>query len=86
MAVVILPRSESPMLASLAELPVGSCGRIESVDLPNDAAERLEGMGICLGRTVRLVRGGEPNIVHVYGTRIGLATAVARHIRVSLAP
>jgi Fe2+ transport system protein FeoA len=86
MAVVILPRTECPSSATLAELPAGACGRIESVDLPNDAAERLEGMGICLGRTVRLVRCGEPNIVHVYGTRIGLAAAVARQIRVSLAP
>jgi Fe2+ transport system protein FeoA len=41
--------------------------------------ERLEVMGLCAGRTIEVVKRGDPMIVRVLGTRIGLAAILARH-------
>jgi Fe2+ transport system protein FeoA len=39
-------------------------------------------MGLCAGRTVEVVQRGDPMIVRVLGTRIGLAAALAAAVRV----
>jgi Fe2+ transport system protein FeoA len=36
-------------------------------------------MGLCAGRGVEVVKRGDPMIVRVLGTRIGLSAALARH-------
>jgi Fe2+ transport system protein FeoA len=66
----------------LSALPVGGCGRVVSVDASAVDLERLEVMGLCSGRTVSVIKDGDPMIVRVLGTRIGLAAALARSVRV----
>ena len=66
----------------LSEVPLGVSAYIERVNTTQEMAGRLEGLGLCAGRTVRLVKKGDPCIVHVYGTRIGLAAPVAALIEV----
>lgn len=86
MAAIVAPAfaaAETSDVRSLHELALGGQARIESVDLADADQARLEGLGLCAGRNVRLVKKGEPCIVSVYGTRIGLTTRLARHIRVS---
>jgi Fe2+ transport system protein FeoA len=68
----------------LSELPVGACGRVVSVELSAVDRERLEVMGLCSGRTLRVVKAGDPLIVRVLGSRIGLAAALAAGVRVRL--
>ena len=67
---------------SLATLPAGGCGRISLVYATTSDLERLEVMGLCAGRVVQVVKAGDPMIVRVLGTRIGLAAALARDIYV----
>ena len=67
---------------SLASLPAGRCGRISLVYATTSDLERLEVMGLCAGRVVQVVKAGDPMIVRVLGTRIGLAAALARDIYV----
>jgi Fe2+ transport system protein FeoA len=67
---------------SLSELPAGGCGRVVSVELSGVDLERLEVMGLCFGRTLCVVKAGDPLIVRVLGSRIGLAAALAARIRV----
>ncbi len=66
----------------LAALPAGGCGRIVSVDVEALDRERLEVMGLCSGRMVCVIKHGDPMIVRVLGTRIGLAAALARSVHV----
>jgi Fe2+ transport system protein FeoA len=70
----------------LSELPEGAGGRVVSVAASAGDLERLEVMGLCQGRLVQVVKHGDPMIVRVLGTRIGLATAVARAILVRRDP
>ena len=42
--------------------------------------ERLKTMGVCLGRRLHVVKSGDPMIVSVMGTRLGIAGRLARHV------
>ena len=58
-------------------------GRICKVDASEELRNRLEGLGICIGRTLRLIRKGDPYIVGVYDTRVGLSPEIASHVHVT---
>lgn len=79
-------RSGDPTLASasatLAELRGGECARLVAVDLQGRDREILSALGLSTGCRFRVCRAGDPWIVQVRTTRIGLADAVARKLRV----
>lgn len=47
--------------------------------LPEDA-DRLERLGVCAGRRVQVVRAGDPLILRVHGTRLGLSARLAERV------
>jgi Fe2+ transport system protein FeoA len=62
----------------LTELLEGATGRVASIDVRDEVdLQRLEIMGLCAGRTVEVVKRGDPMIVRVLGTRIGIAAELA---------
>ena len=71
---------------SLSGLPVGGCGRVVSVEVSTADLERLEVMGLCAGRIVCVIKDGDPMIVRVLGTRIGLAAALAAGVHLRREP
>jgi Fe2+ transport system protein FeoA len=78
-------RPSEPALAGelpLSGLPLGGCGRVVSVDVSAVDLERLEVMGLCSGRMVCVIKHGDPMIVRVLGTRIGLAASLAGSVHV----
>lgn len=68
-------------LSSLVSLPRGCCAVVDEVEGREDL-ERLKALGICIGRTVEVVKCGDPLILKVYGTRIGLSARLAETVRV----
>ena len=72
--------SRTPRSVTLDRLTPGACGVIPDLG-EGKASSRLQSMGICLGRTVEIVKKGDPLILKVYGTRIGLSGRLASHIR-----
>lgn len=73
---------KSTCIVDLAAAPPGIPAKISAVQTGFADLERLEVMGLCVGRTVEVVKAGDPMIVRVLGTRIGLAAVLARAIRV----
>ena len=69
------------MAIRLDHMQPGQRGNIERVD-KRDSLERLLAMGICEGRVVEFVQGGDPLIVKVFGSRIGLSARLAEHVYV----
>ncbi|WFB34886.1 FeoA family protein [Kiritimatiellota bacterium B12222] len=65
----------------LLELAPGSCCTVTEIGTEAQSS-RLQSMGICLGRTLEVLKSGDPLIVKVYGTRIGLSARLAEGIRV----
>lgn len=61
-------------------LDAGECGLICHIDGDHEDIERLKTMGVCLGRRLHMVKSGDPMIVSVMGTRLGIAARLARHV------
>ena len=66
----------------LCDLPVGQLARLHAVDLDEAAAGLLRALGLTADSDLRLCKGGEPCIVQIGGTRLGVSGAVARRILV----
>lgn len=71
---------------TLADLRADEEGRVESIDLPGDFAQRLMELGFIPGHTVAASHsapGGDPRVFRVDGCEIALRRETARHIRIS---
>jgi Fe2+ transport system protein FeoA len=66
-----------PVLQRLADLPVGSVARLSCEELSEGEACLLAAMGMTEGCRLRVRTSGDPCIVEVRSTRIGLARSVA---------
>lgn len=69
-------------MLSLPQAQIGTNLVVSDVRLNGADAVRLQAMGICRGRRIELVKGGDPLIVRVLGTRVGLAGRLAAHVMV----
>ena len=72
--------SESDQGLPANRLSAGECGLICDIDGDHEDIERLKTMGVCLGRRLHVVKSGDPMIVSVMGTRLGIAGRLARHV------
>ena len=66
----------------LDRLEPGRCGTVREVQAGDDATDRLKAMGVCEGRKVMVVRKGDPLILRVLGSRIGVSARLASRVRV----
>ncbi len=66
----------------LTNLAVGHRARLHASDLPHQDSALLSALGLAAGSRFRVCRAGDPWIVEVRATRIGLADAVARQLLV----
>ena len=53
------------------------CGLVAAVKAGEFEVERLKSMGVCVGRRLMLIRPGDPMIVKVLGSRIGISARLA---------
>lgn len=68
---------------SLCELKMGQVGLIVQVNEPDqEQSDRLKALGLCVGRRIELLKEGNPMILRVLGSRIGLARRLAQRITV----
>jgi Fe2+ transport system protein FeoA len=66
----------------LTRLPAGSSARLLAADLLDRDCELLSALGLAAGCRFRVCRAGDPWILQVRSTRIGLADVVAQKILV----
>jgi Fe2+ transport system protein FeoA len=78
----MLDGDTEPAVVGLQSLPPGASARVVDLEVDGLDRERLEVMGLCAGRAVEVVKAGDPMIVRVLGTRIGLAGRLAAAVRV----
>ena len=70
------------MPVPLLDLPVGQSARLHAVDVDDAAAALLRALGLTADCDLRLCKAGEPCILQVSGTRIGISGEVASRILV----
>ena len=75
-----------PIGSTLDRLKAGRCGKVRDVRTGADTGDRLRAMGICIGRTVMVVCTGDPLILRVLGSRIGISARLAAEVWVEACP
>ena len=73
-----------PATVRLDELPPHVCAVVRQVDTDDEDTQRLKTLGVCLGRRVELVRVGDPLILKIFGSRLGLSAELAARVRVEV--
>ena len=68
----------------LDELPPRVCAVVRSVETDDEDTKRLKTLGVCMGRRVEIVRAGDPLILKVFGSRLGLSATLATRVRVEI--
>lgn len=58
------------------------CGLVAAVRAGDEEIDRLKSMGVCVGRRLMLIRSGDPMIVKVLGSRIGISARLANQVMV----
>ncbi len=66
----------------LSDLRPRECGRVQEVQAPDGDLQRLMAMGVCGGRVVEVIQRGDPLILKVYGTCVGVSARLAAQIEV----
>lgn len=67
---------------SLNQLQAGAMAIVARIETDESDAARIKRMGICEGRRIQLVKAGDPMIIRVVGTRVGLSARLAPGILV----
>lgn len=75
---------QSPALVRLDELPPRTCAVVRSVATDDEDTQRLKTLGVCVGRRVELVRAGNPLILKIFGSRLGLSAELAARVQVEV--
>ncbi len=70
----------------LDQLAPGVAAAITQLDADDTLTARLRAMGLCEGRSVRVVRRGSPLIVDSMGVRMGVAPALAKRVHIAVQP
>ena len=71
------PVRPAPEPCALTHLPSGATARLSGTDLDADTREQLRGLGLTDRSTVQVCKPGDPFIIQVRQTRLGLSRAVA---------
>ncbi len=66
----------------LCDLPAGAIARLHATDVPGEDGALLRALGLTERCRLRLCKSGEPCIVQVRATRIGLSKTVAEQVLV----
>lgn len=72
----------NPSWQRLDQLPPHCCATVRSIEADDDDSQRLKTLGLCVGRQVELVKQGNPLIVRVFSSRLGLASELAARVKV----
>jgi len=75
---------QPPQLVRLDELPPRTCAVVRSISTDDEDTQRLKTLGVCVGRRVELVRSGNPMILKVFGSRLGIAAELAARVQVEV--
>jgi ferrous iron transport protein A len=68
----------------LDELPPRVCAVVRSIATDDEDTQRLKTLGVCVGRRVEVARAGNPLILKIFGSRLGVSAELAARVRVEV--
>lgn len=57
---------------------------VRRIATDDEDSQRLKTLGICVGRRIELIRAGDPMIVKVFGSRLGVSATLATRVQVEV--
>ena len=76
--------NHAAVLVRLDELPPKTCAVVRDISTDDEDMRRLKTLGVCVGRRVELVRAGNPLILKIFGSRLGISAELAARVRVEV--
>lgn len=73
---------DSCEIQTLDRLQPRLCGIIQEIAADDEDTERLKAMGVCIGRRVEVIQRGDPLILRVLGSRLGISSRLAARVKV----
>jgi Fe2+ transport system protein FeoA len=64
----------------LDKLPRRSCAVVRRIETESEEFLRLKSLGLCIGRQIEVVKSGDPLIIKIFGSRIGLSASLAARV------
>jgi len=61
-------------------LPPRQCAVVRRIETDGEDIQRLKTLGICVGRRLEVVRTGDPIILKIFGSRLGLSASLASQV------
>lgn len=81
---MVVTSNTKPEFLRLDALPPRVCAVVRSVDTDDEDTQRLKTLGVCVGRRLELVRIGDPLILKIFGSRLGLSAELAHRVQVEV--
>jgi Fe2+ transport system protein FeoA len=73
-----------PPTVRLDELPARVCAVVRSIATDDEDTQRLKTLGVCVGRRIEVARTGNPLILKIFGSRLGISGELAARVRVEV--
>jgi Fe2+ transport system protein FeoA len=64
----------------LDKLPPRTCAVIRLIETGGEEVRRLKSLGLCVGRQIEVVKSGDPLIIKIFGSHIGLSASLAARV------
>ncbi len=80
----VINLESSAQLVRLDVLPPRTCAVVRSIATDDEDTQRLKTLGVCLGRRVELIRTGDPIILKVFSSRLGISAELAARVHVEV--
>ena len=81
-----MPAATRETTRRLSELEVGDVARMVEAAIDPEAQSLLQALGLTDNSRLRVCKRGEPCVVQVRATRIGISSRIAQHITVITEP
>jgi Fe2+ transport system protein FeoA len=65
---------------SLDVLKPRVCVVVRSIETEDEDIKRMKTLGICIGRQLEVVRSGDPLVVRVFGSRLGISASLGARV------
>jgi Fe2+ transport system protein FeoA len=70
----------TPQEVRLSELPPRKCAIVRRIETEGEDIQRLKMLGVCVGRRIEVVKNGDPLIIRVFGSRLGVSASLAARV------
>jgi Fe2+ transport system protein FeoA len=82
---MVVTVTEQPLATvRLDDLPPRTCAVVRSIATEDEETERLKTLGVCVGRRVEVARSGNPLILKIFGSRLGISAELAARVQVEV--